>query len=485
MAATFSKCPTCKRAKRADAPCIYCGRADNTGANVYAGLPAKCVNCGERRPAALDDGAASFRCFKCGAVNRPARSSASEAPVAPADRAAENVAHAAEPVRPLARDATVAAPTRAQAQASAARAKPAGPAPAKAHQLTLLQTRALEKRTWLSLGYVFWVAPLAIASLLVLRMLPWLLPFNPKPHVLVLLVAPLGLLVIATAWGVIRVHMARVALENLCAAIGPRDRGASARCYACGAALSTRIFVERCRACGTDNITQPGIVRRAKKEDAHVDWDAGRPIPDEIAFRCDALERARGSARRATALLPVLALVALGTTAWAEGWKLPATDKSKYAVVTSPDCNMVITASGPVRDGYARTDMSLRGAWVKEELPLAYNQTFRPPEFVNKRALMGPQPGLITSVYRTIRDPEIRMLVDVGGGRKLETPLLRSCLEEKHPYRNAERLTVEDIRKREKKKLDADDRERRIQQAQLHQEEPLPGQARKGSRRRR
>jgi len=487
MAASFSKCPTCKRTKRADAPCIYCGRADSPAANVYASLPSKCTNCGARRPAMADD-APSFRCFQCGAVNRSARGAATSEQV-PADALAVAPGRT-DASQPDAVHAPVADPplvqSRAQAQGSAARLPNAAQtAPARAYQLSPLQTRTLEKRTWLSLGYVLWIVPLAVASVLVLRMVPSLLPFNPRPHVLTLLIGPAGLLVVTAAWGLVRMHMARIAFENLCAAIPPRDRGANARCYACGGALSTRSYIERCRACSTDNITAPGIVRRSGKQDAHLDWDAGRPVQDEITFRCDGLERSRSSARRATALLPVLALAALITTAWAEGWKLPAADKSKYAVVTSPDCNIVVTASGPVRDGYARTDMSLRGSWVDQMLPLAYNQTFRPVEFVHKRALLGPQPGLITSVYRTTRDATVRMLVDVGGGRKLETPLLRSCLEEPHPYRNAQSQTAEDIRKAARKKMLADDRERRIQQAQLHQEPPPPAQARKASRRER
>jgi hypothetical protein len=70
----------------------------------------------------------------------------------------------------------------------------------------------------------------------------------------------------------------------------------------------------------------------------------------------------------------------------------------------------------------------------------------------------------------------------VGRGRKLEAPLLRSCLDEKHPYRNVQALTQEDITKAAKKKLAADDRERRIQQAQLHEApaaEPVKGRRRR------
>lgn len=310
-----------------------------------------------------------------------------------------------------------------------------------ARPLSAVQQRALRRES-ASIAYPLFLLLMLLPCAAAAYLFVPLRPLNPGPHVLLTL-APLAAWLLSVAIGWLWKSIAHASFERLCTAIAPKAAGARPRCYTCGEHLQARGYLQRCPACGSDNVTDPGAMRRAGKSDLDLNAEARRPVLDEIALRHHALERATGLSRGASFVLPVLALGALGVTLWHEQWHLPALSPRRHAVIAAPGCNMVVTAIGDFKRGFVRTDVALRGSWVvHDELPLVYDYPFNADEFLHRIVLFPAdnERGEVTSVFRTPDSPKVRLTVDVNGSER-EMPLIRSCIEEGDPYRDVDGLT--------------------------------------------
>jgi hypothetical protein len=126
---------------------------------------------------------------------------------------------------------------------------------------------------------------------------------------------------------------------------------------------------------------------------------------------------------------------------------------------------MVLTPSEAPKNGFVRPNELVPGMRATgSTMPLVYNRVFLPDEFLGRTVLL---PGTderarVSAVFRTPRDAGPWLLVDAGGAQR-ELPLLRSCVEEADPFRDAAGLT------REQRHKNRAERERRLMQAQLHE----------------